>query len=275
MTIFVRDKLELFELALSSIEAQEKMNCKVNIYLCCDGELTYEQDVWLSNNSYRFYRIHKNLRNLGLAKSLNRLISILGDEVFVFRMDGDDISHPFRFSRQINWMRQNPRVALLGCQAWDIDENSNIIGIRDFPTNYEALRKTLVAVNPVLHPTYCIRRSIFGDPRVRYPEAYLTEDLAFIITLVGYGYIVENIPERLFFWRVSKNFFARRGSIRRAYTEFKWYMRAVKMLYGCFSFQLVFPFTRMALRMLPLGLSRLVYRSGMREIIARTKRKSF
>ena len=61
-----------------------------------------------------FYIIERSNSNQGLAFTLNNLISKLGDESFIFRMDSDDLCMPCRFERQILFLLKNSDIDILG-----------------------------------------------------------------------------------------------------------------------------------------------------------------
>lgn len=266
-TLYKSDDLGYFELALRSVENQAGLGGSTRIYICCDGPLPPAHSKWLEENRHRFFRVERNETNLGLAASLNKLIESLADEDFVFRMDGDDISHPDRFIKQIDYMRKNPGIGLCGCFAWDIDEQGATVGSRDYPIGPEECKKALRIMCPVLHPTFCIRREILCDPRLRYPKAFLTEDLAFLIVLAEHGISITNIPERLFSWRLGKSFFARRTSFKRAVTELRWYSRGVRSNDGVITFRYVYPLSRFLLRILPTWAQKAIYASKARSTV--------
>lgn len=264
MTLHCADRLDLFDLALASVEGQRGLASPPRIYLCCDGPLGPEREDWLRWNWHRFHKIVQNDRNLGLAASLNRLIEALEDEDLVFRMDGDDISEPDRFRKQADHLARNPGLGLIGCQAVDIDETGRETGQRRYPVQPDAVDAALCKVNPVLHPTWCLRRSVLRDPAARYPEAYLSEDLAFLIVLRGLGVGVGNHPEALFRWRIGPGFFARRRSARRGWTELVWYSRAIRQRHGLLTLRQGYALARFALRLAPQRLMRRIYDSGLR-----------
>ena len=269
MTLHHSDKLEQFELALASVQNQSDICHEIRIYLCCDGPLTDQQSDWLASNDRNFFLCLKNDQNVGLARSLNRLIDKIDDEEFVFRMDGDDISLPNRFSTQISHMKANPALGILGCQVYDIDDDGTVIGNRIFPVAPAECRDAIKMLNPLLHPTLCFRREIFTDPELRYPDAYLTEDLALLITAISKGIAIGNSPEFLFQWRVGTNFFARRRSAKRGLTELKWYSRAIFLQEGVFSLSYLKPVARLLLRLLPCRLQQWIYRSKLRATLVK------
>jgi Predicted glycosyltransferases len=276
MTLYRADPLDAFELALSSLENQT-LEATIRVYLCVDGPLPESHEVWLEQNATRFHKVLRNETNLGLARSLNRLIDLLEDEEFVFRMDGDDISLPSRFERQIELMCAEPDLGLCGCQAIDIDDDGKELAPRKFPVTPEETRHRLSRITPVLHPTFCIRRTILRNPKMRYPDAYLCEDLAFLVTLTGAGHSISNHPETLFKWRTGKNFFKRRQDARRGWVEMSWYFRALRANGRLFSPQAVFPVLRFIMRILPQSWIVWLYGSPLRNFVIGkdAKQKSF
>ncbi|MFC6252859.1 glycosyltransferase [Pseudophaeobacter arcticus] len=267
-TLYKSDRLDYMDVAISSIELQAGLEGHPRIYLCCDGPLPTTHNAWLQDNADRFYRIIRNERNMGLRTALNRLIDILEDEAFVFRMDGDDVSDPDRFITQIRYMQAHPDIALVGCQARDIDEAGMEIGLRNFPQTAAACSDALIKLNPVLHPTFCMRGNLLRDSAIRYPDAYLSEDLAFLVLLAERGYLFANVPERLFNWRLDASFFARRRSLWRGLTELHWYTRAVRAKRGFLSTAYLYPIARLGLRMMPIAAQSWIYRSALRNKIS-------
>lgn len=262
MTLHAGDRVDLFEIAFASVMSQRGVG-PVRVYLCCDGPLGDAAEDWLTANCCALTMVLRNDRCMGLAYSLNRLIRYLGDEAFVFRMDGDDISDPDRFATQIAYMQANPDLGLIGCQAMDIDDLGRPLAARRFPIAHDAVAKALMRMNPVLHPSFCIRRSVLDDPRARYPLAYLTEDLAFLVRLTSLGVRIGNCPETLINWRTGAGFFRRRKSLRRGLVEALWYARAIHAQRGGLV-NYAFPLLRLAMRLAPQGMIRALYRSGLR-----------
>lgn len=269
MTLHQGDSISYFETALRSVETQEG-TCGIRVYLACDGSLTPEQEIWLELNRSRFFRVHHNAESIGLARSLNHLIDLLGPEDFVFRMDADDVSHPNRFATQIAFLKAHPEIGLVGCQVQDIDETGRSKGVRRYPLSAQSAKRSLTRLIPLLHPTFCFRRDVLRDPRVRYPDAYLTEDLAFLVRLSELGVGMANVPQILFSWRVGAGFFKRRTSLRRGMAECRWYARAVFHQQGFFSFAYVYPLLRLVMRVLPSGLMRRLYSSKLRALVAKS-----
>lgn len=266
MTIYRSDSLGLFEVALRSVETQD-VDAILRIYLCVDGPLPSAHDAYLAKNIGRFYKILRNEVNIGLAKSLNRLIDSLEDETLVFRMDADDVSHGNRFRMQALYMEKHPDLSLVGCQAYDIDERGCVIKERRYATEPDDVSRLLCRLTAVLHPTFCFRRSIFHDRLVRYPDAHLCEDTALLVSLSLAGHRIANVDEILFSWRIGSSFFERRRDPKRGWGEMTWHAKAVRARYGLLSPEYCFPVMRFLLRCIPSPLARALYNGGIRERI--------
>ena len=99
----------------------------------------------------------RNVRNLGLAYSLNRCLKACSGD-YVARMDADDISEPGRLSRELAFLEAHPECALVGSQMRRFDEcgASSIVSPPEHPT-----QRDLVGRVPFFHATIMMRRSAY------------------------------------------------------------------------------------------------------------------
>ena len=262
-TMYRGDDLGYFAQALDSLVAQTWPSERLRIYLHVDGPVPESHERFLAEHSARFHRVSRGATNRGLTHGLNTLIELLEDEEFVFRMDMDDLAHPERVERQIDWLDRHPDLSLIGCNSFEIDERGEIVGRRDYPETPEAIRKGIARGNAILHPAYCMRRELLTRHGIRYRELYLNEDLGFLFDVLRAGLRPGNLQERLMYWRVTADFFARRHP-RRHLVEFRTYVGGIHDLFGPTTRQL-YPLVRLLFRFLPNSLARRVYRSGVRD----------
>jgi len=106
-------------------------------------------------------RIIKNEKNIGLTKSLNKVIRVAKGK-YIARMDADDISLPERLRKQIDFLEKNSEIGLLGTGYYEINDNK-IIGEKYFLTTDEKLRKILIKYNPFFHASVMVRKSIIQE----------------------------------------------------------------------------------------------------------------
>lgn len=94
-------------------------------------------------------------RNVNLGNRLNEIPYITKTQ-FLARMDADDIMHPNRIERQLEILKSNPDIDVLGSNAYSIDENNNVFGKR---MNIEG--NSVISVNTFTHPTVMAKTDWF------------------------------------------------------------------------------------------------------------------
>ena len=120
---------------------------------------------------------------------------------YVARMDSDDIAFTNRFERQIDYLKRNPQIGILGAWATLVDSNSKIIGKAKPPETPEQIIENLChLVNPIIHPLVVFNINQCG--RLRYPtNNKFMEDLGLWISKID-RVIFYNMPETLLYYRV-------------------------------------------------------------------------
>lgn len=122
---------------------------------------------------------------------------------FIARMDADDVSHPDRLRRQVDFMLKNPEVIVLGTQGLVINENGVVIGKKIFPTQHEDIYKTYGFLHPMLHPSCMIRRSLLPNNHLYENRAEPNDDYFTLFNLLNYGKFA-NLNEFLVSYRIHK-----------------------------------------------------------------------
>jgi glycosyltransferase involved in cell wall biosynthesis len=98
----------------------------------------------------------------GLAIRLNQAVA-LSRGPFIARMDADDICFPERLARQVERLRQDPALDLLGCGAVVFNDDAELVG--ELPvglTNREIAARPFHGF-PFPHPTWCGRAAWFRE----------------------------------------------------------------------------------------------------------------
>jgi hypothetical protein len=125
-------------------------------------------------------RIHviRNARRAGLAAALNvGLARARG--ALIARLDADDVAHPSRLETQAGFLRDHPRVALVGSQARLIDETGAVIGTVERCRDDASIRWYAMFDNPFIHSSVMFRRAEIFDALGGYDESMrLCEDWA-------------------------------------------------------------------------------------------------
>jgi hypothetical protein len=213
-----------FEQALASMQAQTYSDLRFYIY--CDGPLKPAHEEVLSfhldTGSGRDHIVRGD-RPAGLPTGLNVLIDramLDPDIAFLARMDADDISRPERIEQQVKFLTQNSDVAVAGTWCIEFAEFGIPLFHKELPTSEPAVKQFMLFRNPLAHPTVMFRRSVFEDGNRYDTQFTLNQDYELWSRLVIAGYRISNVPEFLLWFRMSKDFFSRRGP-RRAASEIK------------------------------------------------------
>lgn len=193
--------------ALESLEAQTYKRFKV--ILCDDGSKDNTLEIvkkWAE--THLNYVVIQNEYNMKLAATLNHCLDY-ADTEYVARMDGDDLSIPFRFEKEINFLDEHPEFAFVSCPMIYFDENGDYrTGIaKAEPTKIDFIRNT-----PFCHAPVLMRRDVL-EAIGRYTAETKTErieDYYLWHKFYSKGYKGYNLQEPLYKMRNGREAFARR-----------------------------------------------------------------
>lgn len=101
-------------------------------------------------------KVFSDGKNKGLGARLNEL-AILSNGEYIARMDADDIMHPKRLETQLQILTDNPNIDVLGTNAYVIDENDLVFGMR-YREN-----SGMTKVEHFIHPTIMAKKQWFLD----------------------------------------------------------------------------------------------------------------
>ena len=161
-------------------------------------------------------QIINNKENIGLTKSLNKAIKIAQGK-YIARQDADDISLPERLGKQIEFLKNHPKVKILGTFGFAINSNGKILRKETRPVSFEEIKKLLIKRNPFIHSSMMIEKEILDRVGV-YNEDFKTSqdyELWFRILKVAKG---ENLPLFL----MKKRFSHGMISLTRENTQLKY-----------------------------------------------------
>ena len=264
MSVYKNDTLSAFQRAIHSLVSQDYPFDKIRVYLGIDGPVPADIDNYITNNRRLFYKIVRSSVNVGLGRTLNRLIESLSDEMFVFRMDADDVSLNARFRKQVEYMLAHPHIDILGTALTEVDETGVEQGVRYYPSDETTIKVYVAKACPLAHPTVCFRKSVF-EKVSGYPE-YMrySQDIALWFVALARGARIANLSDPLYQLTVSKDFFRRRGATK-ALVECGIYIRGIWNLHGL-TFRYVYPIARLVVRFMPLRAVQLIYSSRARSL---------
>ena len=138
--------------------------------------------------------------NTGYTNSLNYGLSIAKGK-YIARMDGDDISLPERFAKQIVFLENNLEYVLCGTALKVINQEKII----QYPENHIDIKTEFLNQNCIIHPSVMLRKSIFDVHNFSYnlnKEPAEDYDLWARLSKVSKLY---NLPEILLHYRIHQH----------------------------------------------------------------------
>ena len=158
MSLFNPDK-PLLKKSIESLSSQSYTNIEIIII---DDGMNAEDIFFLKSliEGKENFFVYKNIKNIGLTKSLNIAISKSNGEL-IARNDADDISDKNRIEKQVNYFKKNKEVGVLGTWYSVINDNDNE---REYEYRYSndhnILLEMLFERNPFCHSSVMIKKDI-------------------------------------------------------------------------------------------------------------------
>lgn len=141
-------------------------------------------------------RVYKNVKNYGIAVTLNRLIKKAKASLIAF-MGSSDIAYPQRIKKQVKFILENPRTVAVGNQCIFINALNKPLGKSKFPLHGISMQFETVLVNRALLPKDVLKFDINSKP-------FLYSDI--LIKLLSYGKLA-NLREYLHYRRGNPNIY--------------------------------------------------------------------
>ena len=193
--------------AVASIQAQTYSNWE--LILCDDGSSddTYAIAKELAEQDNRILLL-KNDRNLGLNKTLNRCFRA-SSGAFIARMDGDDLSVPERFEKQVAFLMEHPEFGLVSSPMILFDETGDWgrTTSPEYPTAAQVVSGTPICHAPVMMRRECLE-AVNGY--TEDPHMLRVEDVNLWIKLYAAGFRAYNLQEPLYKMRNDQDALNRR-----------------------------------------------------------------
>ena len=214
----------------------EAVDCILNqtyknweLIMCDDGsnDDTYSEAQRIKELYPEKIKLIKNEKNMGLNFTLNHCLKYAGGE-YIARMDADDLCSVERFEKEVSFLDNNPRFAIVSTDMEYFDE-SGIWGRCDsieFPKNED-----FIAGTPFCHAPCMVRKEAYDavDGYSVDKKLLRVEDYHLWIKMYAKGFRGANIKEALYSMRDDRNATSRRKykyRINEAYVKYL----AVKLL---------------------------------------------
>lgn len=180
--------------------------------ICDDGSTddTYSIIVEYASNFPEKFVILKNKENMGLNHTLNRCLKESNGE-YIARMDGDDISLPDRFEKEVDFLDKHSEYSIVSTPMIFFDENGDWgknVAIEK-PTKHDFIRHSPIHC----HAPCMIRKSAYFDVGGYTEDERMLrcEDVNLWYKLYSQNHIGYNLNEPLYKMRDDKNALRRRS----------------------------------------------------------------
>ena len=230
-----KGRIQQLQRAIDSILAQTYQDWE--LLICDDGSDSAIVDLLdhLAKLNPRIRLIREGTL-FSLAPKLNACLRQAKGQ-WIARMDDDDISHPERLQRQIEFLHRNPNISFLGCYVKQM-HSGKFVGMRKFPL-LPTQRDFLFSM-PFVHPTLMFRRKALEEVG-GYDESsccVLCEDYDLLLRMYNAGMIGANLPECLLDYSVDSLYIRRRKyrhRINEAITRYRRFYE-LRMLPGAWPY---------------------------------------
>ncbi len=246
--------------SIQSVRNQMAVN--VDLLIVVDGPLSSELQGVISNvegsrDDNFSCRVIKEKEQRGLWHVRNRGLEESKSELVALH-DADDVMHPSRLLKQLEFHRQF-ECDVLGSSIVEFNPNTEIIyGTRRALVDQIELLQALKRINPLAHSSVMLRRSAVFEVG-GYRNVYLAEDYDLWIRMAGAGFKLRNIHEELVAFARNETFFGRRGGFN--FIESEWEIQKTLVKAGQSSYlRSRFHFLeRLAYRLAPSSIRKLVH----------------
>ena len=162
MSVYAGEKAANLSIALESMLTQTLKPCE--IVLVKDGPLTQELEDVIAQKTQAYPGIIKPLaleKNVGLGEALARGLNACACE-YVARMDSDDISLPYRFEKEVDYLETHEDCVLVSSAVFEINENGDEIR-RTLPCSEDRILKAILKTpdSMIVHPMVLMRRDAY------------------------------------------------------------------------------------------------------------------
>ena len=218
MSIFIRTELFEIKRAIESLEIQ--INIKFDLLIHVDGDIKKEVEIYITKytpkGAIKNYIFSRTNISKGLASSMNNLIlNNFSKYRYFARHDSDDYSAKNRLITQIDYLKNNLNIDIVGTAFFSFDSNTKKIVSRSFfPINHSKIAEAFAYSTPIAHATVLFRKSFFLKAGLYHPNhKTLAEDNRLWNSAFYTNCLFANIKDPLYFVSIDPENYKRRSNI--------------------------------------------------------------
>lgn len=158
-------------------------------------------------------KLFRNKENIGLTKSLNKLIKSASGNI-IARQDSDDVSIENRFEKQLDFLFKN-KLDMCTSRAFVKGTKKSIPRYSYlFPVNQIIKYK-----NPFIHGTLFIYRSVLESVGLYNEDYKYAQDYKLFLDLINKGIKFQIMPDRLYILNTENNISVNHADEQKFYFE--------------------------------------------------------
>lgn len=210
--VYIKESPSFLTSALRSI-LDEQTVIPDEVIIVEDGPITEALEEVLFDFQARYPSIVKRYRlkeNSGMGMAMNYGLNQATCE-WIARMDSDDIAIPDRFEKQLNFLKKNYQIDVLGSSIEEFNSSpGDLQRYRTLPQENDEIIRLMRFRNPVNHMTVFFRKALAQQVGGYWPHKF-NEDYNLWYEMRKVGARFYNLPDNLVHVRVGNNMVARRS----------------------------------------------------------------
>ncbi len=250
ISVYYKEKADFLRQSLDSIFAQSMPPDEV--ILVKDGPLPESLSAVINLYTKQHQQLHvvELPQNVGLGRALYEGLKHCQNDL-VARMDSDDIMKPERLAKEAAYLEAHPETDIVGSWTEEFyDSTSKMYAIRKVPQTHEQIVAFSKRRNPMNHPTVMFRKKAVITAG-SYRHCPLFEDYDLWARMLLCGFHFHNLQESLLYFRISHDFFERRGGWSYIQKEIRFQQSIRRMGHIGYSTMLLNIILRTILRAIP------------------------
>lgn len=158
-----------------------------------------------------------NTNHSGIAACRNQAIQVAKGQ-FIANADADDLYHPNRIETQVNFLKHNPKISVVGTSMQYMGSPK----VWHPPTQHHHIVAALLQSSSISHPSAMFRSEVFTKHNISYQSQYLyLVDYTLWQDIVNANLLMANIPKVLMQYRVHHHQISNNPNIHNALQELR------------------------------------------------------
>ena len=198
------NRLDLLDKSIKSIINQTYKNFE---FIIVDDCSDFETNILLKKyrDTDSRIKIFFNKKNRGPTYSFNKGLYFAREKI-IARMDSDDISHPDRLEKQLEFLKKNSTVFVVGTAVNLINEKDEKIRSLFLKKDREGIVESLKYSNPLINSTYMANTNIQNKKLLYLKETfYPADDYYCWYNIIKKNYILTNMSDILLDYRAHES----------------------------------------------------------------------